>query len=161
MTRTIFLGSAPSGSSELTRGLETSRIVLGSLQPGQAPHVFVDALGRLEGRLTYLNKGNGRWWLDVRPNLRQEMEERKKRFDDAAVLDEIRSAINRVTGTSQIFRRYTYSPGTRTFPTTGSCVWWCCRRRPHGRDPVRIWRARWRSRSCAGAGSSRGRSRIG
>lgn len=103
VTRTIFLGSAPSGSSELTRGLETSRIVLGSLQPGQAPHVFVDALGRLEGRLTYLNKGNGRWWLDVRPNLRQEMEERKKRFDDAAVLDEIRSAINRVTGTSQIF----------------------------------------------------------
>ncbi|MEJ5209330.1 DUF499 domain-containing protein [Denitratimonas sp. CY0512] len=103
VTRSIFLGSAPTGSNELARGLETSRVVLGCLQPGQAPHVFVDALGRLEGRLTYLSKGNGRWWLDVRPNLRQEMEERKKRFDDAAVIDEIRQAINRVMGNSQPF----------------------------------------------------------
>lgn len=103
VTRTIFLGSAPTGNNELARGLETSRVLLGCLQPGQAPHVFVDALGRLEGRLTYLNKGNGRWWLDVRPNLRQEMEERKKRFDDAAVIDEVRTAINRVMGSLQSF----------------------------------------------------------
>ncbi|MFT4256154.1 MAG: DUF499 domain-containing protein [Pseudoxanthomonas sp.] len=103
VSRSIFLGSAPTGSNELTRGLETTRVVLGCLQPGQAPHVFVDALGRLEGRLTYLSKGNGRWWLDVRPNLRQEMEERKKRFDDAAVLDEIRQAVNRVMGSQHPF----------------------------------------------------------
>lgn len=98
VTRTIFLGSAPSGSNELARGLETSRVLLGCLQPGQPPHVFADALGRLEGRLTYLSSGNDRWWLDVRPNLRQEMESRKKRFDDAAVLDEIRTAVSRVLG---------------------------------------------------------------
>lgn len=103
VSRTIFLGSAPTGTNDLTRGLETSRVVLGCMQPGQAPHVYVDALGRLESRLTYLNKGNGRWWLDVRPNLRQEMEERKKRFDDAAVLDEIRQAIGRVMGTPHPF----------------------------------------------------------
>lgn len=98
VTRTIFLGSAPSGSNELARGLETSRVLLGCLQPDQPPHVFADALGRLEGRLTYLSKGNERWWLDVRPNLRQEMESRKKRFDDATVLDEIRTAVGRVVG---------------------------------------------------------------
>lgn len=103
VTRSIFLGSAPTGTNELTRGLETSRVLLGCLQPGQAPHVFADALSRLEGRLTYLSKGNGRWWLDVRANLRQEMEERKKRFDDAEVSDEIRQAINRVMGNSQPF----------------------------------------------------------
>ncbi|MFA7542307.1 MAG: DUF499 domain-containing protein, partial [Lysobacterales bacterium] len=98
VTRTIFLGSAPSGSNELTRGLETSRLLLGCLQPGQAPHLFTDALGRLEGRLSYLSSGNGRWWLDVRPNLRQEMEERKKRFDNDSVTDEIRAAVTRVMG---------------------------------------------------------------
>ncbi|MFT4178797.1 MAG: DUF499 domain-containing protein, partial [Thermomonas sp.] len=103
VSRSIFLGSAPTGSNDLTRGLETSRVVLGCLQPGQAPHVFADALGRLEGRLTYLSKGNGRWWLDVRPNLRQEMEERKKRFDDATVLDEIRQALGRVMGSQHPF----------------------------------------------------------
>ena len=98
VTRTIFLGSAPSGSNELARGLETPRVLLGCLQPSQPPHVFADALGRLEGRLTYLSKGNDRWWLDVRPNLRQEMESRKKRFEDTAVLDEIRTAVGRVMG---------------------------------------------------------------
>lgn len=103
VTRTIFLGSAPTGSNELTRGLETSRVLLGCLQPGQAPHIYVDALGRLEGRLTYLSKGNGRWWLDVRPNLRQEMEERKKRFDDGAVVDEIKQAVGRVMGSQHPF----------------------------------------------------------
>lgn len=104
VTRTIFLGSAPSGSNELTRGLETSRVVLGCLQPDQPPHVFADALGRLEGRLTYLSKGNDRWWLDVRPNLRQEMESRKKRYDEATVLDEIRAAVVRVIGGQHPFQ---------------------------------------------------------
>ena len=103
VARSVFLGSAPTGSNELARGLETSRVLLGCLQPGQAPHIYVDALGRLEGRLTYLSKGNGRWWLDVRPNLRQEMEERKKRFDDTEVADEIRQAINRVMGSQHPF----------------------------------------------------------
>lgn len=97
--RTIFLGSAPGSANEGARGIETSRVVLGSLQPGQAPHVFRDALARLETRLTFLNKGGDRWWLDVRPNLRREMEERKKRFGDADVVDEIRTALQRVMGT--------------------------------------------------------------
>jgi predicted AAA+ superfamily ATPase len=96
--RSVFLGSAPGSVNQTARGVETSRVMLGCLQPGQQPHVYRDALGRLETRLTYLNKGNDRWWLDVRPNLRREMEERKKRFADADVLDEIRTAMNRVMG---------------------------------------------------------------
>jgi predicted AAA+ superfamily ATPase len=100
--RTVFLGSAPGSVNQTARGIETSRVVLGCLQPGQQPHVYRDALGRLETRLTYLNKGNERWWLDVRPNLRREMEERKKRFADADVLDEIRTAMNRVMGPTSL-----------------------------------------------------------
>lgn len=37
---------------------------------------------RLTERLHYLNAGNNRYWFDVRPNLRREMEERKRRFQD-------------------------------------------------------------------------------
>jgi hypothetical protein len=82
----------------MTRGIETERVILSCLQPGQAPHVYRDALGRLETRLTFLNKANNRWWFDVRPNLRREMEDRKRRFGDPEVVEEIRAALQRVTG---------------------------------------------------------------
>lgn len=96
--RTIFLGSAPAAMNEVARGVETQRIVLACLQPGQAPHIYRDALGRIESRLSFLNKGNGRWWFDVRPNLRREMEERKRRFDEDDLLTAMRDALNRVMG---------------------------------------------------------------
>lgn len=107
--RSVFLGSAPGSVNQTARGIETSRVVLGCLQPGQQPHVYRDALGRLETRLTYLNKGNDRWWLDVRPNLRREMEERKKRFTDGDVLDQIRTAMNRVMGATS-FGLHVFTP---------------------------------------------------
>ncbi|MBX3387703.1 MAG: ATP-binding protein, partial [Phycisphaeraceae bacterium] len=82
ITRSIFLGSAPVSGNEMARGVETERLILSCVQPGQAPHVFKDALSRRKTRLTFLNEGNNRWWLDVKPNLRREMEERKRRFQD-------------------------------------------------------------------------------
>jgi hypothetical protein len=45
-------------------------------------NLFKDALRRLGDRLHYLNHANNRFWLDTRPNLRREMEERKRRFQD-------------------------------------------------------------------------------
>jgi predicted AAA+ superfamily ATPase len=102
VTRSIFLGSAPGSVNEGARGLDTSRVVLGCLQPDQQPHVFRDALGRLETRLTYLNKSQDRWWFDVRPNLRREMEDRKRRSSAQDVHDEIRAAVRRVMGTCSL-----------------------------------------------------------
>jgi predicted AAA+ superfamily ATPase len=110
VARTIFLGSAPSGVNEVARGLETNRVVLGCLQPGQQPHLFRDALGRIENRLTYLHKGQDRWWLDVRPNLRREMEDRKRRFEDAQVRDEIAKALRRVQGSCSIDQFHVFAP---------------------------------------------------
>lgn len=80
--RAIFLGSAPSTSNQLVRGLELERVILGVIQPGQQISLFKDALRRLGDRLHYLNHANNRFWLDTRPNLRREMEERKRRFQD-------------------------------------------------------------------------------
>ena len=80
--RAIFLGSAPSTTAQMVRGLELERIVLGVAQPGQQVGIYKDALRRLGDRLHYLNSGNNRFWFDTRPNLRREMEERKRRFQD-------------------------------------------------------------------------------
>lgn len=85
--RTIFLGSAPGSSSsgqstQHVRGVELERVLLGVVQPGQQLGVYKDALRRLGDRLHYLNHADNRFWLDTRPNLRREMEERKRRFED-------------------------------------------------------------------------------
>ena len=80
--RAVFLGSAPSTTNQLVRGLELDRVILGVVQPGQQISLFKDALRRLGDRLHYLNHANNRFWFDTRPNLRREMEERKRRFQD-------------------------------------------------------------------------------
>jgi uncharacterized protein len=80
--RAIFLGSAPSTANQMVRGIELERVALGVAQPGQQIGIYKDALRRLGDRLHYLNSGNNRFWFDTRPNLRREMEERKRRFQD-------------------------------------------------------------------------------
>lgn len=81
VARTIFLGSAPSNTSQRVRGLQENRVVLGCAQPGQVVDLFKDALRRLTDRLHYLNSAGERFWFDTRANLRREMEERKRRFE--------------------------------------------------------------------------------
>lgn len=94
--RAIFLGSAPSTGNQLVRGLELERVLLGVTQPGQQVNLFKDALRRLTDRLHYLNFANNRFWLDTRPNLRREMEERKRRFQDQEdVFPQIRERVQR------------------------------------------------------------------
>jgi predicted AAA+ superfamily ATPase len=93
IARTIFLGSAPSSvvSKTAARGLDRAHIILGCLQPGQTSSVYADALSRLSDRLHYLDTSgdrsqesgrHARFWFDTRANLRPEMEDRKRRFDD-------------------------------------------------------------------------------
>ena len=88
--RTLFLGTAPSSAATKPgiRGLDRGRVLLGCLQPGQTSAVYLDALSRLADRLHYLNSSGDkaadstRFWFDTRANLRREMEDRKRRFDD-------------------------------------------------------------------------------
>ncbi len=99
--RTIFLGSAPSTANQSVRGIELERIILGVAQPGQQANIYKDALKRLIDRLHYLNNGNNRYWFDTRPNLRREMEERKRRFqDNEDVLPVIRDRLHKTFGNS-------------------------------------------------------------
>lgn len=80
--RTIMLGSAPSSSNKLAQGLELNHVLLGVVQPEQSLGVYKDALRALQDKLSYLSVANNRFWFDTRPNLRREMEERKRRFED-------------------------------------------------------------------------------
>jgi predicted AAA+ superfamily ATPase len=81
LARTVFLGSAPTTANQTNRGVDAEHTLLGVLQPGQSAGIYKDALRRIGDRLHYLNTANGRFWFDVRPNLRREMEDRKRRFN--------------------------------------------------------------------------------
>lgn len=112
VARTLFLGTAPSSvaGQSGTRGLDAARVLLGCLQPGQSAATFTDALNRLADRLHYLNvtgergKDSARYWLDTRANLRREMEDRKRRFDQATdVLSIEREALRQALKNSAVF----------------------------------------------------------
>ncbi|KWE58157.1 hypothetical protein WL76_10765 [Burkholderia ubonensis] len=94
--RAIFLGSAPNTTTQGLRGIDLERVILGVAMPGESVNLFKDALRRLGDRLHYLNEANNRFWLDTRPNLRREMEERKRRFQDREdVFPTIRERVQR------------------------------------------------------------------
>jgi predicted AAA+ superfamily ATPase len=112
VARTIFLGTAPASVATKggTRGMDRGRVVLGCLQPGQTSSVYSDALSRLADRLHYLNASGDkaqestRFWFDTRANLRREMEDRKRRFDDRTeVRGKIAEALKRVVGSTTYF----------------------------------------------------------
>ena len=90
VARTVFLSSAPSSVNIRpgTRGVGRASILLGCLQPGQTSSLYSDALNRLSDQLHYMSSSGDksqdstRYWFDTKANLRREMEERKKRFED-------------------------------------------------------------------------------
>lgn len=113
IARTVFLGSAPSSSNQMTRGLELERLLLGVAQPGQTVGLFKDAVRRLEDRLHYMNHANNRFWFDTKPNLRREMEERKRRFDDKKeIIPEIRDRLQRSLGGSVFNSVHVFTAGS-------------------------------------------------
>ena len=112
IARTIFLGSAPSSavSKAAVRGLDRGHIILGCLQPGQTSSVYSDALSRLADRLHYLNASGDktqdatRFWFDTRANLRREMEDRKRRFDEKTeVRGKIAEGVKKAVGGVSFF----------------------------------------------------------
>ncbi|MCK9799053.1 DUF499 domain-containing protein [Pseudomonas sp. MAFF 302030] len=85
IARAVFLGSAPDagavGGSKHHRGIELENLMLGCAQPGQVLGHYKDGVRSLVDRLQYFNSANNRYWFDTRPNLRREMEDRKRRFN--------------------------------------------------------------------------------
>jgi uncharacterized protein len=110
--RTIFLGSAPSSSNEMARGIDLEHVILGSAIPGQQVSLFKDAIRRLQDKLHYLNIGNNRFWFDTRPNLRREMEDRKRRFQEKEdLLPEIRDRLQKSFAGGVFSAVHVFTPG--------------------------------------------------
>lgn len=87
LARSIMLGSAPTVAQQRVRGIETARIRLGAIQPGESISIFNDALNDLQGVLAYLysNPSFNRFWYDTRPTLRKVVEDRALQFDSRHV----------------------------------------------------------------------------
>ena len=105
-------GTAPSSVATTPgiRGLDRARVLLGCLQPGQTSSVYSDALNRLADSLHYLNSSGDksqdatRFWFDTRANLRREMGDRKRRFDDKTeVRAKIAEVLKQVVGNAGVF----------------------------------------------------------
>ena len=95
VARTIFLGSAPSVKQMNLRGIETTRIRLGVIQPGEHIAVFNDALTTLRDSLTYLysNTNATRFYYDTRPTLQKTAADRATLLNTQDVLDEVENRI--------------------------------------------------------------------
>lgn len=68
VARTIFLGSAPIPQAA-NRGIDERRIMIGSVQPGENPSLFGDALRRLRDRATFLYVDGDRHWYSTQPTV--------------------------------------------------------------------------------------------
>lgn len=118
VARTVFLSSAPSSVNIRpgTRGIERASILLGCLQPGQTSSLYSDALNRLSDQLHYMSSSGDksqdstRYWFDTKANLRREMEERKKRFEDK---NEVRGRMAEVV--KKLTAGATFFDGTHIF----------------------------------------------
>jgi len=118
VARTVFLNSAPSSvnAKSGTRGIDRARVLLGCLQPGQTSSLYSDALNRLADQLHYMSSSGDksqdatRYWFDTRANLRREMEERKKRFEDK---NEVRGRMAEVV--KKLAAGATFFDGTHIF----------------------------------------------
>ena len=95
IARTIMLGSAPTSREQATRGIESSRIRLGVVQPGEPIAVFNDALNILRNSLSFLytNPSGDRFWYDSRPTLRKTAEDRATQVSSSDVEYEIETRL--------------------------------------------------------------------
>ena len=91
VARTIMLGSAPTVRAQNIRGIESSRIRLGVIQPGENIADFNDALNTLRGALSYLyaDPNGNRYWYDTRPTLRKTASDRSSQMPSSEVEYEI------------------------------------------------------------------------
>jgi predicted AAA+ superfamily ATPase len=95
VARTIMLGSAPTSRDQNVRGIESSRIRLGVVQPGENIANFNDALSTLTSALAYLytNPSGDRFWYDTRPTLRRTVEDRATQIAASDVEYEIETRL--------------------------------------------------------------------
>ena len=95
VARTVFLGSAPSGS---VRGVDIRQIRLGTVQPGHGVSVYNEALGRMAGDLYFLYSADDRYFFHVEENLNKVATDRAGAMTEREVYDEAHRAMREAVG---------------------------------------------------------------
>ncbi|MCD8317268.1 MAG: DUF499 domain-containing protein [Eggerthellaceae bacterium] len=98
VARTIMLGSAPDVEGQSVRGIESNRIRLGTIQPGEPISTFNDALGHLKRESSYLysDTTDNRYWYDTRPTLRKVVDDRAQQTGDDEAIFEIERRLKKI-----------------------------------------------------------------
>jgi predicted AAA+ superfamily ATPase len=109
VARTVFLGSAPLPSAA-NRGIDDRRILLGSVQPGETPATFGDALRKLAGQATYLYENAGRYWYATQPSVNQLARDRAEQQATDRVEMEIERRLKAALADRGAFARVHPSP---------------------------------------------------
>ena len=93
VARAVFMGSAPSARQQNVRGLEEKQVQLATVQPGESPAIFSDALRRMSNQLTYLYSDGARYWYDTRPTVNRTAQELAQRMDEYKVREEVKARL--------------------------------------------------------------------
>lgn len=94
LARTVFFGAAPTiGSSH--KGIDATRVFLGTAVPGDIPGNFHAALAALGDRATYFYSGSGKYWYDLQANITRRAKDQAERLHQEEVWVEI---TNRLSG---------------------------------------------------------------
>jgi len=88
VARTLFMSTAPISGSQNT-GIDSKRINLGIVQPGEKPVKFNDALHRLANTATHIHSDGGRYWYATSPSLNKMASDIAQSLDEQLVLDNI------------------------------------------------------------------------
>lgn len=98
VARTVYIGSAPT-LNQTNKGIDDTRIKLGSVQPGESPAVFGDALRRLSTKAMYLVEDHGQYWYALGQTVSRTAADRKEsRFLDEHADEEIVKRLRAVRG---------------------------------------------------------------
>ena len=92
VARTIMLGSVPAKEK---KGIEESRVRLGTVQDKEDIPVFTDVLGELKNTLVYLHSEDMRVWYDTNGNLRKAAREQTKLIKKEAMDEEIEARLKK------------------------------------------------------------------
>ena len=90
IARTIFLGSAPTGSF---RGIDMRQIRLGTVQPGHGVAAYNEAIGRITTDLYHLYSADGRYYFHVEENLNKVAADRAGTVTAREVAEQVRKAM--------------------------------------------------------------------
>jgi len=112
VARSIFMGSAPSVAAQGVRGVETVRINVATVQPGEPVATFSDALRRMSNQLMYLYSDGSRYWYDTRPTVNRLAQDKARTVSADAVYAETNKRIKAVPVDKQHFAAAHLAPSS-------------------------------------------------